>query len=415
MGAIHSTAIALRGAGVISPLDLDGYIAEGGFKAFSKALQMEPAELIQIVEASGLRGRGGAGFPTGVKWRFTAGEEGLEKYVIANADEGEPGTFKDRYIMEQTPFRFLEGLMIAAVAISAREAWIYIRHEYTGSMSTLEAAIRKLYAAGLVGGSERPLDLLMTSGAGSYLCGDETTLLESMEGKRGNPRYKPPFPAQKGYRGKPTVVNNVETLAHIPDIVMNGSEWYRSIGTEKSPGTKLYCLSGRINRPGVYELPMGTTLRTLIDQYGLGVRTGGKFKGALLGGAAGTFADSSILDIPMDYDHLKQAGATLGSGAVIVLDESANIPELLANILHFFKHESCGKCVPCRVGCQRLITMMNLLQSQSASSEELMQQMEKEATLMAATSLCGLGQSPVLPIKSAFSHFTSDFLNPHNA
>lgn len=407
--------IALRGTDVIAPLDLEGYVSSGGFSGLKKALQMAPAEVIRVIEASGLRGRGGAGFPTGTKWSFAAKEQGKEKYIIANADEGEPGTFKDRYIMERAPFRFLEGLMIGALAIGAEEAWIYIRHEYTKSIQTLNQAISILAEQGYAGdnvlGSGKALRIMMTSGAGSYLCGDETTLLESMEGKRGNPRYKPPFPAQKGFRGKPSVVNNVETLAHVPDIVLQGSDWYRSIGTEKSAGTKLYCLSGKVKRPGVYELPMGTTLRTLLFGHGGGMLEGRTFKGVLLGGAAGTFTDVAILDVPMDYDHLKAQGATLGSGAVIVVSDEDEVPMMLENIIEFFKHESCGKCVPCRIGCLRLKEMMHQLRANPLLARELMPQMEMEAAMMAATSLCGLGQSPTLPVRSAFRFFAHEFTN----
>lgn len=405
--------ISLRGWGKLAPLDLEGYRSNGGFTAFSHTLKTDPAEIIQMITASGLRGRGGAGFPAGMKWKFAAAEPDGEKYVIANADEGEPGTFKDRYIMEEVPFRFLEGLMIAALAIGAGEAWIYIRKEYSKSIRVLEQAIGLLYKEGLAGDnilqSGKKLNVYLTTGAGSYLCGDETTLLESMEGKRGNPRYKPPFPAQKGFRGKPTVVNNVETLSHIPDIVINGPEWYRSFGTEKSPGTKLYCLSGRVAKPGVYELPMGTTLRTLLYEYGGGMAGGTPFKGALMGGAAGTFADASILDVPMDYDALKSHGATLGSGAMMIMGSDDSIPDLLHNILKFFRHESCGKCVPCRIGCHRLEEMSEQLLTPGPGKAATMEQMVKEAVVMAKTSLCGLGQSPVLPVNSVFRYFSTEF------
>lgn len=405
--------IALHGAGDLAPLDLAGYIAGGGFSAFKKAVSVGSAAIVSKVEASGLRGRGGAGFPTGMKWKFAAAEPSEEKYAIANADEGEPGTFKDRYIMEQVPFRFLEGLMIAALATGAEEAWIYIRHEYSKSMKVLKEAIEILNAEGIAGedaaGTGIRLNLYLTSGAGSYLCGDETTLLESMEGKRGNPRYKPPFPAQKGFRNKPSIVNNVETLAHVPDIILNGAAWYRTIGTEKSPGTKLYCMSGRVMNPGVYELPMGTTLRSLLYDHAGGMSDGNKFKGALLGGAAGTFVDESVLESQMDYENLKAAEATLGSGAVIIIGDKDPVPLLLKNILEFFRHESCGKCVPCRVGCLRLNTLLDELMAGKSGSNDLITRMVKESEMMASTSLCGLGQSPVLPVKSAFRYFSNEF------
>jgi NADH:ubiquinone oxidoreductase subunit F (NADH-binding) len=404
--------IALRGISGSFSHDLETYIKGGGFEAFRRALTMSSSEVISVLEASGLRGRGGAGFPTGLKWKFASAEVSTEKHMIANADEGEPGTFKDRYIMEQAPFRFLEGLMIGALAIGAGDAWIYIRHEYTRSMEVLQEAMDQLYDAGLAGSSaglsSRRLDLHLVSGAGSYLCGDETTMLESMEGKRGNPRFKPPFPAQKGFRGMPSVVNNVETLSHVPDIVLQGASWYRSIGTEKSPGTKLWCLSGRVNHPGVYELPMGITMRNLIYDHGGGIKGGAPLKGALLGGAAGTFVDTSMLDVPMDFDQLKEKGATLGSGAVIIITEEDSITMMLENIIEFFKHESCGKCVPCRIGCLRLKEMMHTLSGHPAMAPSLLVQMEQEAAMMAATSLCGLGQSPILPVRSAIRYFSDE-------
>jgi NADH:ubiquinone oxidoreductase subunit F (NADH-binding) len=409
----HKLAIALRGMGDFRPDDLADYRSGEGFVAFQKALGMSPLQIIAEITQSGLRGRGGAGFPTGMKWDFAFNQAEKERYVIANADEGEPGTFKDRYIMERVPFRFLEGLMIAALAIEAEEAWIYIRKEYTESIRILKKAIKILYDEGLAGskiaGGNRKLAIRLTTGAGSYLCGDETTLLESMEGKRGNPRYKPPFPAQKGFRGKPSVVNNVETLSHVPDIITHGAKWYRTVGTATSPGTKLYCLSGRVAKPGVYELPMGTTLRRLLFENGGGMAAGASFKGVLMGGAAGTFADASLLDVPMDYDELKSRGATLGSGAMIIMGEEDRVPALLHNILKFFRHESCGKCVPCRIGCHRLEEMSEALLKQDSVKVTLMEQMTKEATVMSKTSLCGLGQSPVLPVTSAFRYFSAEF------
>ena len=410
---IRETRIVLKNIGRIDPESIDDYLAAGGYEGLRQALTMDPKSIIDEITGAGLRGRGGAGFSTGMKKRFTSqsGQPSQQRYVVVNADEGEPGTFKDRVIMEQDPHLYLEGTIIAAYAIKASKAYIYLRGEYTRSIKRTQMAIRDAYEKGFLGhdicGSGFHLDMEIKLGAGSYLCGEELTMLESLEGKRGNPRIKPPFPAEKGVFGKPTLVNNVETLANLPVIVLNGKDWYRQFGTEQSPGTKIFTISGKVKRPGCYETEMGVTLRQLIDDLAGGMADDKAFKAALLGGAAGTFVDSSMLDEKMAYDHLKEKGATLGSGAIIILAADDRITDVLHNCLRFFKHESCGKCVPCRVGTAMLVNgSEQLLRGMGPEAKgALLSQMVRESELMAATSLCPLGQSPVLPLKSAVRYF----------
>ncbi len=402
--------ILLKNVGVIDPGCIDDAIRAGGYEGLKKALKMAPAQVIDELERSGLRGRGGAGFPTGMKQKFTSDSclKCPQRYVVVNADEGEPGTFKDRVIMEKDPHLYLEGTIIAAFAIQATKGYIYIRGEYHESIRKTEQAIRDARNKGFLGknilGSGFDFDVEIKLGAGSYLCGEELTMLESLEGKRGHPRIKPPFPAEKGAFGMPTLVNNVETLANLPRIIEHGSEWYRTIGTERSPGTKIFTISGQVAKPGYYELPMGVTLQELIDLAG-GMRNGRAFKAALLGGAAGTFVDASMLNERMTYDNLREKGATLGSGAVIVLAEGDNVSDILYNCLRFFKHESCGKCVPCRVGTAQLVNKAGQLRNGHSGNTTLLQQMVREAEIMAGTSLCPLGQSPILPLESFSRYF----------
>lgn len=417
---ITETRIALKNAGQINPLKINDYIQAGGYKALEKALSLKPDFVIQEVSDAGLRGRGGAGFSTGKKNQFTADACQIceQKYMVCNADEGEPGTFKDRIIMEQDPHLYLEGMIISAYAIRASKGYIYIRGEYYQSIDNTQAAINSAREHGFIGknilNSGFDFDVEIRLGAGSYLCGEELTLIESLEGKRGYPRIKPPFPAEKGLFGLPTLVNNVETLANVPSIILNGSAWYRAIGTERSPGTKIFTVSGCVNKPGFFELPMGITLRQLIDECAGGVSGDGIFKGALLGGAAGTFVDKSFLDEKLTYDNLKEKGATLGSGAVIVFNKSASIADALVSVLRFFKHESCGKCVPCRVGTTRLYHMLKEVKynrNDEQTNKEMLAQMVKQAGIMAATSLCPLGQSPVMPVQTAFRYFLPEFIH----
>ena len=414
---IKETRLTLQNIGKINPESIDDYIAAGGYEGLKKALTMEPFSIIDEMLEAGLRGRGGAGFSTGMKKKFTSKscQDCPQRYVVVNADEGEPGTFKDRVIMEQDPHLYLEGTIIAAYSIRATKAFIYLRGEYTDSVTRTRKAIEDAYARGFLGknilGSGFECDVEIRLGAGSYLCGEELTMLESLEGKRGNPRIKPPFPAEKGIFGAPTLVNNVETLANVPLIVRHGKEWYRGYGTERSPGTKIFTVSGQVTKPGYYELEMGVTLRQIIDDLCGGMADGKTFKAALLGGAAGTFVDKSMLDERMTYDNLKEKGATLGSGAVIIMAEEDSVYEALHSSLRFFKHESCGKCVPCRVGTTLLVKDLEKLKNGEKDKEALVQKLVKDSKMIAATSLCPLGQSPILPMESAARYFTNELVN----
>ncbi|MEJ5266586.1 MAG: NADH-quinone oxidoreductase subunit NuoF [Bacteroidales bacterium] len=399
--------ISLARSGKVNPKSIDDYIKTGGFEAIKKLSTLSPETVLDDIEKSGLRGRGGAGFPTGLKQRFTSSSclSCEKRFVVCNADEGEPGTFKDRMIMETDPFLLIEGMIIAAFAIKATNAYIYIRGEYYTSIENLENGIKQCYDRGFLGknilNTGLNLEMELFKGAGSYLCGEELTLLESLEGKRGYPRIKPPFPAEKGLWGYPTLVNNVETFSHLPFIVTHGYKEYAKIGTTESKGTKLFCVSGNVNKTGVFELPLGITLRELIFDICGGMKNGFEYKGALLGGAAGTFADKSIIDIPLSYEALKKEGLTLGSGAVIVVDDKTDLKKMMKSILHFFKHESCGKCVPCRIGTKLLLDEI----SKQNPAKIDMNFLSQESEYMAKTSLCPLGQSPVLPIKSYIRFF----------
>ncbi len=411
---IKENRILLKNAGKINPESIDEYVAAEGYQGLKKALTMDPFAVIDLVLEAGLRGRGGAGFSTGTKQKFTGKscQDCPQRYLVVNADEGEPGTFKDRIIMENDPHLYIEGATIAAYSINATKGFIYLRGEYTDAIDKTLKAITAAGQKGFLGknilGSGFNFDIEVKLGAGSYLCGEELTMLESLEGKRGNPRIKPPFPAEKGLFGAPTLVNNVETLANVPLILRHGKEWYRKLGTERSPGTKLFTVSGKVKRPGCYEVEMGATLRQLI--YGLaGGMSGQKpFKAALLGGAAGTFVDQTMLDERMTYDNLREKGATLGSGAIMVLEEGDQVYNTLHNCLRFFKHESCGKCVPCRVGTTMLVKQANELHNGAADKKTLLAQMVHQSEIMAATSLCPLGQSPILPLKSAARYFEEE-------
>lgn len=412
---ITETRIALKNLGKINPESLDDYIFHGGYQAIALALDLQPTEVIDEIEKSGLRGRGGAGFPTGSKNRFTALScDDCERFIVCNADEGEPGTFKDRVIMENDPHLLIEGMLISAYGVGASVGYIYIRGEYDLSIKRLQQALESAYSRGFLGKkimkSNFSFDLELRLGAGSYLCGEELTLLESLEGKRGYPRIKPPFPAEKGLFGKPTLINNVETFSHFPSIIANGAQWYSSLGTEKTKGTKIFTISGSVNNPGFCEVELGVSLYSLIFDFAEGIKEGKRFKGALLGGAAGTFVDSSMLDAVMGYDKLKERGATLGSGAIIVFNEDQSVYDLLYSILKFFKHESCGKCVPCRVGTSQILLLMDKLKTDS-DKKEILNEILQQSEMMAKTSLCPLGQSPVLPVKSAIRYFENELIN----
>jgi len=408
--------IALKNAQKYNPVKIEEYLKIGGYENVKKALKMDPVNIVDLVIDAKLRGRGGAGYSAGQKKRFTSEaicDRCIQKYIICNADEGEPGTFKDRIILEQDPHVLIEGMIIAAHAIGATKGFIYIRGEYTDSIHILRIAINQAKEKGFLGknifNSGFDLDIEIKLGAGSYLCGEELTLLESLEGKRGYPRIKPPFPAEKGLFGMPTLINNVETFAHVPYIIEHGADKYRSVGTPNSPGTKIFTISGDVVKPGYYETALGLSLRDLIFDFAGGIKDGKKFKAAILGGAAGTFVDESVLDTQMGYDTLKEKGAVLGSGAIMVMSEERSIFDMTHSILKFFKHESCGKCVPCRVGTAQLMLMMDKVKNHPNGRKQLLNDMLLEAEYMAKTSLCPLGQSPIIPIRSLKQYFENQF------
>ena len=409
--------IALKNVGQINPERIEDYIAADGYKGLKQALQMPPEKIIYELIQSGLRGRGGAGFSTGLKKKFTSEASCVllecMRYIVCNADEGEPGTFKDRIIMEGDPHLLIEGMIIAAYAVGAKKGYIYVRGEYYKSVDMTRKALEIARERGFLGDnildSGYSLDIVVKLGGGSYLCGEEFTLLESIEGKRGYPRIKPPYPAEKGLFDMPTLINNVETLSHIPTIILNGADWYKSIGTNQSPGTKIFSISGDVNNPGYFEVEMGVRLKELVYNLAAGIKDNKKFKTALIGGAAGTFAPESFLDVSMDFESLQERDAVLGSGAIIVMAEDKSILDMLHSILRFFGHESCGKCVPCRVGTRQLLILLEKIitdghDNNSSDIDALLEQAE----LMAKTSLCPLGQSPVLPIKSAMRYFRNE-------
>ncbi len=406
--------VVLDNCGRIDPDSIEEYIANDGYFALGQALTaMTPAQVIEEVKASGLRGRGGAGFPTGLKWSFCAPVKAREKYVICNADEGEPGTFKDRLIMEGDPHKVLEGMAICAYAIGATRGYVYIRGEYAISIERMQRAIDAARARGLLGrnifGRGFHFDIEIRKGAGAYVCGEETALIESMEGKRGLPRLKPPFPAQSGFRGMPTNVNNVETLANVPAIIRRGAAWFKSLGTAGTPGTKVYTILGHINRPGLIEVPAGVTLREIIEEYGGGMQSG-SFHMAQLGGTAGDILGREMLDVPLDYDALQKVGHSLGSGAILIMNESVNVRDFLHACLKFFHHESCGRCGPCRNGLHVLRDITGRLKDGKAYKDDpgLMQEV---ALALKSSAFCPLGQSPAAPIMSAWRYFKDDILS----
>lgn len=394
---------------------LDVYRKNGGFEAWEKLVtSMEPAEMIQLAKDSGLRGRGGAGFPTGMKWSFVPNNL-WPHYVVANADESEPGTFKDREILESNPFQFLEGLMIASFAVQAKASYVYLRGEFWQIGETLDAQIAELEQAGLLGdnlfGTNYSLHLYTHLGAGAYICGEETALLESIEGKLGQPRLRPPFPAVAGLYASPTVINNVETLTNLPPIVQNGAAWFRGFGTEKSPGVKVFSLSGCINKPGNYELPLGTTFRELIYTHGGGLPEDRKIKAILSAGASSYIinATEAALDTPMDYESVPSLGAQLGSASVIVVDETVNMAWLTLKTTHFFKHESCGKCTPCREGTFWMARILDRIDGGVATENDV-DLLYTVAHNMQNKCLCALGEFSTQPVVSSIDRFREDYL-----
>jgi NADH:ubiquinone oxidoreductase subunit F (NADH-binding)/(2Fe-2S) ferredoxin len=404
--------VVLRNCGLIDPDSIEEYIANGGYEALGKVLtSMTPEQVVATVKASGLRGRGGAGFPTGLKWSFTAGVDADQKYIICNADEGEPGTFKDRLILEGDPHSVLEAMAIAGYAVGADKGIIYIRGEYHLSIERLQRAAARARDLGLLGkdifGTGFNFDVQIRTGAGAYVCGEETALIESLEGKRGEPRLKPPYPGVAGLWGKPTVVNNVETLANIPPIIMKGAEWFRSIGTEKTPGTKVFTMLGDINNQGLIEVPMGITLREVIYGVGGGIPNGRGFKLAQTGGTSGGCLPKEFLDLPMDYDSLAAAGSALGSGALLVIDDSHCIVDVLRSFMKFFQHESCGQCTPCREGTYRLYQLFSALATGEAGLDAI-NLIKELCQTMQLSSLCGLGQSAPNGVVTALQYFEEE-------
>ena len=406
--------IALRNCGVIDPENIDEYIAFDGYKALGKVLtEMTPEQVIDTVKASGLRGRGGGGFTTGMKWDFTAKAQGDKKYVACNADEGDPGAFMDRSILEGDPHSVIEAMAIAAYAVGADEGYIYIRAEYPIAVERLRIAIEQAKEYGLLGknifGTDFSFDLDLRLGAGAFVCGEETALLTSVEGKRGEPRPRPPFPAVKGLWMKPTLLNNVETYANITQIILNGADWFTSIGTEKSKGTKVFALGGKINNTGLVEVPMGTTLREIVEEIGGGIPNGKKFKAAQTGGPSGGCIPASLMDTPIDYDSLTAIGSMMGSGGLIVMDEDNCMVDIAKFYLEFTVDESCGKCTPCRVGTKRLHEILDKITKGQGTLEDL-DRLEELANHIKTSSLCGLGQCAPNPVLSTLKYFRDEYV-----
>lgn len=404
--------IVLRRVGLINPDDIEEYILHDGYTALGKVLtEMTPNEVIEEIKKSGLRGRGGAGFPTGAKWSFVAREKSAKKYIICNADESEPGTFKDRIILEGDPHSIIEAMAIAGYAVGADEGYIYVRGEYLLAQERLRRAIEQAREMGFLGknifGTDFSFDIHIHTGAGAYICGEETALIESIEGKRGQPRSRPPFPTTYGLWGKPTVVNNVETLANVPPIVLNGADWYRRFGTPSSPGTKVYTILGNVNVTGVIEVPMGITLREVINIYAKGMKGGAAFKLAQTGGSSGSLIPASLQDTPMDFDSYAKAGVALGSGALLICDENTCVVDLVKVLMNFFRKESCGKCNPCRIGTQRAYEIMCAIAEGRGKMEDLDQLLWLSEN-MYLLSNCGLGQTAGTPIKDMLKHFRAE-------
>ena len=407
--------IALRNCGVINPESIDEYIGTGGYEALGKVLtEMTPDEVIQTILDSGLRGRGGAGFPTGLKWRFASGNRGnVQKYVCCNADEGDPGAFMDRSVLEGDPHVVLEAMAIAGYAIGADQGYIYVRAEYPIAVERLQIAINQAREYGLLGknifDSGFDFDIELRLGAGAFVCGEETALMTSIEGNRGEPRPRPPFPAVKGLFASPTILNNVETWANIPQIIINGPKWFASMGTEKSKGTKVFALGGKINNTGLVEIPMGTTLRTVIEDIGGGIPNGKKFKAAQTGGPSGGCIPAEHFDIPIDYDNLISIGSMMGSGGLIVMDEDTCMVDIAKFFLQFTVDESCGKCTPCRVGTKRLLELLEKITDGRGTLEDI-DKMEELCYYIKDNALCGLGQTAPNPVLSTLRYFRDEYI-----
>ncbi len=410
----HQHRIALRNCGIINPENIEEYIGTGGYEALGKVVtSMTPEEVIKVLTDSGLRGRGGGGFPTGIKWKLARSNASEQKYVCCNADEGDPGAFMDRSVLEGDPHVVLEAMAIAGYTIGANQGYIYVRAEYPIAVARLKIAIAQAREYGLLGknifNSGFDFDIGLRLGAGAFVCGEETALMTSIEGKRGEPRPRPPFPAQKGLFGEPTLLNNVETYANIPPILLHGAEWFASMGTEKSKGTKVFALGGKINNTGLVEIPMGTTLRQVVEDIGGGIPNGKKFKAAQTGGPSGGCIPAEHFDIPIDYDNLIEIGSMMGSGGLIVMDEDNCMVDIAKFFLQFTVDESCGKCTPCRIGTKRLYEMLDKITKGQATLEDL-DKLEELCYYIKDNSLCGLGQTAPNPVLSTLRYFKDEYI-----
>jgi len=409
----HQVRIALRNCGVINPENIEEYIARDGYRALGKVLtEMTPEQVIDVMKRSGLRGRGGAGFPTGLKWEFAAKAKGDQKYVCCNADEGDPGAFMDRSILEGDPHTVLEAMAIAGYAIGANQGYIYVRAEYPIAVNRLRVAIDQAREYGLLGknifGTDFSFDIDLRLGAGAFVCGEETALMTSIEGKRGEPRPRPPFPANKGLWQKPTILNNVETYANIPEIILKGPEWFASIGTEKSKGTKVFAVGGKIMNTGLVEIPMGTTIRQMIYDIGGGIPNGKKFKAVQTGGPSGGCIPAHLIDTPIDYDNLIALGSMMGSGGFIVMDEDTCMVDIAKFFLEFTVDESCGKCPPCRIGTKRMYEILDRITKGQGEDGDI-EKLELLAKNISSSALCGLGQTAPNPILSTLRYFRDEY------
>ncbi|QNN24049.1 NADH-quinone oxidoreductase subunit NuoF [Planctomycetales bacterium ZRK34] len=414
----QQTKIVLENSGKIDPELLEDYIANDGYAALTKALtEMSPEDVIKEVQTSGLRGRGGGGYPTGLKWSTVAKSPGQKKYVICNADEGDPGAFMDRSVLESDPHRVLEGMALAAYAVGADAGYIYVRAEYPLAIARLKRAIRQAERAGLlgahIGGSTFRFMIELRLGAGAFVCGEETALIASVEGKRGQPRPRPPYPAQRGLWGCPTLINNVETFANIAPIVRNGGDWFASIGTEKAKGTKVFALAGKINNTGLIEVPMGISLREIVENIGGGVPDGKQFKAVQTGGPSGGCIPIDHLDMPVEYDTLKQLGSIMGSGGMIIMDETSNMVDVARYFMEFCMSESCGKCVPCRVGTWQMHELLTKIIAGEAAPKDL-DLLKELCEVVQNTSLCGLGMTSPNPVLSTLRYFEHEYLERLN-
>jgi bidirectional [NiFe] hydrogenase diaphorase subunit len=408
--------IVLENSGLIDPERIEEYIARDGYRALTRALtEMSPPQVIAEITTSGLRGRGGAGYPTGLKWSTVAKAVGTQKFVVCNADEGDPGAFMDRSVLESDPHRVLEGMLIGAYAVGASEGYIYVRAEYPLAIKRLKTAIRQAERLGLLGanicGTGFSLHIELRLGAGAFVCGEETALIASIEGKRGTPRPRPPYPAMEGLLGEPTLINNVETYANVPPILRNGGDWYAQIGTEKSRGTKVFALAGRVRNTGLVEVPMGITLREMVFDIGGGIPDGKEFKAVQTGGPSGGCLPTETLDMPVEYESLAKAGSIMGSGGMIVMDEGSCMVDVAKYFMDFCMTESCGKCVPCRVGTYQMHRILSAVTDLSATEQD-MKTLEELCDLVKHTSLCGLGQSAPNPVLSTLRYFLTEY-NTH--